>query len=78
MTHYCAEHNQPKLVLAAMENNKLTMDLASDSDVDVAKEMHIHSIAIQLEGADKMTQLWTSFAGGKKAMVVTIAFNRVK
>jgi hypothetical protein len=29
-----------------MENNKLTMDLASDSDVDVAKEMHIHSIAI--------------------------------
>jgi hypothetical protein len=28
--------------------------------------MHIHSIAIQFEGADKMTQLWTSFAGGKK------------
>ena len=46
VTHYWAEHNQPKLVLAAMENNKLTMDLASDSDVDVAKEMHIHSIAI--------------------------------
>ena len=78
MTHYWAEHNQPKLVLAGMNNNTLTMDLASDSDVDVAKEMHIHSIAIQFEGADKMTQLWTSFAGGKKAMVVTMVFNRVK
>ena len=78
MTHYCAEHNQPKLVLAAMENNKLTMDLASDSDIDVAKEMHIHSTSIQFEGHDKMTQRWTSFSGGKKAMVVTMAFNRVK
>ena len=48
-----------------MENNKLTMDLASDSDVDVANEKHIHATAIQFEGADKMTQTWTSFAGGK-------------
>ena len=64
MTHYCAEHNQPKLVLAAMENNKLTMDLASDSDVDVADEKHINATSIQFEGANKMTQTWTSFAGG--------------
>ena len=47
-----------------MENNKLTTDLASDSDVDVANEKHIHATAIQFEGADKMTQTWTSFAGG--------------
>ena len=78
MTHYCAEHNQPKLVLAKMDGNKLTMDLSSDSDIDVAREMHIHSIAIEFEGDDKMTQQWTSYADGKEGMVVTMAFNRVK
>lgn len=78
MTHYCAEHNQPKLVLAGMNNNTLTMDLASDSEIDVANEKHIHATAIQFEGADKMTQTWTSFAGGKQDMVVEMTFNRVK
>ncbi len=78
MTHYCAEHNQPKLVLAGMDNNKMTMDLSSDNEIDVANEKHIHSASIQFEGHDRMTQLWTSFADGKKAQVIKIAFNRVK
>ena len=78
MTHYCAEHNQPKLILQGMDNNKMTMDLSSDNEIDIASENHIHSAAIQFEGADKMTHVWTSFKGGKKDMVVKIAFNRMK
>ncbi len=78
MTHYCAEHNQPKLILTGMDNNKLMMDLSSDNDIDLAKETHIHSVSIQFEGNDKMTHMWTSHKGGKKDMVVKMAFNRAK
>jgi hypothetical protein len=78
MVHYCAEHNQPKLILSTMNDNKLSMDLASDSDIDTANESHINSVSVQFDGNDKMTQMWTSFKGGKKDMVVEMAFNRVK
>ena len=54
------------------------MDLTSDSEIDVANESHIHSAAIQFEGDDRMTHMWTSFKDGKKDMVVKISFNRTK
>ena len=76
MTHYCALANQPKLVLTELDNNKMSMDLSSDSDIDVAHEMHIHSFTFEFEGPDKMTQQWTSYAEGKKAQVVKVAFTR--
>jgi len=78
MTHYCAEHNQPKLVLTGMDNNKLMMDLSPDSDIDIANETHIHSVSIQFESNDKMSHMWTSHKEGKKDMVVKMAFNRLK
>ncbi len=78
MTHYCAEHNQPKLVMQGMDNNQSKTDLASSSEIDVAKENHIHSAAIQFEGDGRMTYMWASFKEGKKDMEVKIAFNRVK
>ena len=53
MTHYCAEHNQPKMALTNMVGNKLIMDLSKDSDIDVAKEAHIHSLAILFDGDEK-------------------------
>ncbi len=78
MTHYCAEHNQPKLILKEWDQKKLTMDFSSDSEIDVAKESHIHSAAIEFDGENRMTHNWTSFKDGKKAQVVKIVFNRVK
>jgi len=78
MTHYCAEHNQPKLTLTGIEENKLTMDLSKESDIDVARESHIHSAAILFDGNDKMTQQWVSFENGKQKQVVKIAYQRVR
>jgi len=77
MTHYCTEHNQPKLVLTGMDNNHLMMDLSSDSDIDTAHELHIRSVSFQFDGGDKMTQTWTSYKEGKKNMVVKMEFTRV-
>jgi len=78
MTHYCAEHNQPKMTLTDMAGNKLTMDLSQDSDIDVAREMHIHSATILFDGNDKMTQQWVSFDNGKKKQTVEIVYQRVR
>jgi hypothetical protein len=77
MTHYCAEHNQPKLVLQEMNNDQLTMDLVTDGEIDVASESHIHSASIKFEGNERMTHMWTSFKSGKKDMMVKISFNRI-
>ncbi len=78
MTHYCAEHNQPKLTLTGMADNKLTLDLSKDSDIDVARETHIHSATILFDGNDKMIQQWVSFENGKEKQVVEIAYQRVR
>ena len=78
MTHYCSEHNQPKLMLTSVEDGKLTMDLAKESDIDVAKESHIHGLTILFDGKDNMTQKWSSFEGGKEKMVVEIPYKRVQ
>ena len=77
MTHYCAEHNQPKLILSEWIDNKLAMDFAADNEIDVVHESHIHAAAIQFEGEDSMTHKWTSFKDGKQAQVVEIIFKRV-
>jgi hypothetical protein len=37
--HYSVVANKPKLVLMGMGENKMTMDLYSDSDIDVTHEM---------------------------------------
>ncbi len=78
MTHYCAEHNQPKMTLTGMADNRLTLDLSKDSDIDVARETHIHSFTILFDGDDKMTQQWVSFENGKEKQVVEIAYQRVR
>jgi hypothetical protein len=52
--------------------------LSKDSDIDVAREMHIHSATILFVGDNEMTQQWTSFEDGKKKQVVEIAYKRVQ
>lgn len=76
MVHYCAEHNQPKLALKSMDANQVTMELAPDSDIDVAKK-HIHIATIRFDGKEKMTQIWTAYENGKKGHVVEISYARV-
>jgi hypothetical protein len=66
MTHYCALANQSKLVLTELDNNEMSMDLSSDSDIYVAHEMHIHSFTVEFEGpaVDQLCGRQKS-AGGK-------------
>ncbi len=76
MVHYCAEHNQPKMVLTKMEGNRIELDLAPDSDLDAAHDNHMHSVAIEKTGPAQMTQHWTHFKEGEKKAVVTLVYKR--
>ena len=78
MVHYCAEHNQPKLILTSMKDNRLTMELSGDNDIDVANETHIHAATISFNGKDGMTQEWTSFEKGKMQKAIKIDYIRIK
>ncbi len=78
MTHYCMLGNQPKMALKSMENNQLWFTLSPDSDVDLAKERHMHAAAITFDGPTHMTQHWTEFKDGKMGKTATIVYSRVK
>jgi hypothetical protein len=78
MTHYCMLGNQPKMALQSMKMNELAFDLAKNTEIDTAKEDHMHSLTINFDGKDKIVQRWTRFDGGKKKEVVEFAFNRIK
>lgn len=77
MVHYCAEHNQPRMILKSMKANQLTMELSADSDIDVANEKHIHAATIMFNGKDAMTQEWTKFEKDQKPQVMQIHYKRI-
>lgn len=78
MTHYCMLGNQPKMALKSMENNQLSFTLSPDVDVDVAKERHMHALAITFDGPTHMTQHWTEFKDGEMGKPAKIVYTRVK
>lgn len=78
LTHYCMLHNRPKMALQSMKPSELTFDLVANTDINAAKDDHMHALAISFDGKDKIIQHWTRFDGGKKKGVVELAFNRVK
>jgi hypothetical protein len=77
MTHYCMLHNQPKMSLKNMKPNELVFDLSKASDINPAKDDHMHSLTITFDGKDKMVQHWTRFEDGKKKHDVEIAYKRI-
>ncbi|MEE2986167.1 MAG: hypothetical protein VX667_00030 [Nitrospinota bacterium] len=56
----------------------MTLSLSADNEIDGAREKHIHATTLEFDGNDRMTHWWTSFADGKKAQVVKIAYNRIR
>ncbi|QPJ61326.1 MAG: hypothetical protein G3M70_05235 [Candidatus Nitronauta litoralis] len=76
MVHSCAEYNQPKMVIKKNRGNRIEMDLVSNPDLDVVKDSHMHSFAIELNGPEQMTRDWINFEDGKKKMAVKLVYKR--
>jgi hypothetical protein len=81
LTHYCAAGNQPRMKLARASAGppyELVFDFTGGSNLDAAKDMHMHSAHIRLLDADRMESEWTSYQNGKAADVKTFAVTRRK
>ncbi len=68
MTHYCAMGNQPrmKLDLAASTADRLVFAFDGGTNLDPAKDGHVHSGTIEWRG-DQLHADWAVWAGGKEA-----------
>lgn len=69
LTHYCAMGNQPRMKLArkASREGELVFEFAGGTNLDPAKDGHIHSGKLRLVSPDALEAEWAFYAGGKRA-----------
>ena len=65
MTHYCAAQNQPRLRTKSVTGNVIAMEFDGGTNVDPAKDVHIHAVKIEILGPDEMRESWFGWKGGK-------------
>jgi hypothetical protein len=66
LTHYCAAGNQPRMKAAAGgPANKLDFQFAGGSNLDPAKDMHMHEATITFVDDDHIEWVWVGYQGGK-------------
>ena len=66
MTHYCAAGNQPKMKLdAKSKDNELKFAFAGGTNLDPAKDMHMHEGLITIIDDDHIQWSWVGYMDGK-------------
>ena len=78
MTHYCMLGNQPRMDLQAAEDGKMMFMFSEDNEVDPAKGMHMHSLAMSLVDKDNIVQRWTMFQEGEAQQSHDMHLTRVE
>ncbi len=77
-THYCAAHNQPRLVAEASADPKvLTFKFKDITNLSSPNDDHIRGLVITFTDADHHTQEWISQENGKETKF-SIPFTRKK
>lgn len=78
VTHYCAAGNQPvmKLDLSKLAEGEVAFDFVGGSNLDPAKDGHIHAGAFTTLEADHLESRWTSWYGGREAGVMSFRLER--
>jgi|SRR5262245_3771148 len=68
MTHYCALGNQPRMKLdAKSKDNELKFDFVGGTNLDPAKDMHMHEGLIKIVDDDTIEWSWSGYDKGKPA-----------
>jgi hypothetical protein len=66
MTHYCAAGNQPKMKLDPKgKDNELKFAFAGGTNLDPAKDMHMHEGSITLIDDNHIQWTWVGYMDGK-------------
>ena len=78
MTHYCAMKNQPRVKLDRAGSTRDSYSFVFDggSNLDPAKDMHMHSGRIRFEDGGVVKSEWDAYKGGKKAGTNTLVLKR--
>lgn len=65
LTHYCAAGNQPRMRATTTDGTSLVFEFDGGTNLDPAKDGHMHSGRIDFLGADRVKAQWTGWANGK-------------
>lgn len=65
LTHYCAAGNQPRMRATTTDGRTLAFDYDGGSNLDPAKDGHMHSGRIEFLGPDQVKAQWIGWEGGK-------------
>lgn len=79
LTHYCAAHNQPHMKAEkSADDSKLVFKFAGGSNIDPAKDGHMHDLTMTFIDANHIRSEWTYYADGKKGDTKTFELTRKK
>ena len=81
LTHYCAMGNQPRMRLVKASGTdpvELRFDFTGGSNIDPAKDMHMHAGTLTLRGGDRLEAEWAVYDEGKQAGANRFFLDRVK
>ena len=79
LTHYCAAGNQPRMKAEKSDDaNKLVFKFAGGTNMDPAKDGHMHDLTLTFVDADHIKAEWTYFEDGKKSDVTVFELKRKK
>jgi hypothetical protein len=69
VTHYCAAGNQPRMKLdrKGSKPDEYSFVFDGGTNLDPAKDMHIHSLRIKFLEGGKVESEWESYVDGKRA-----------
>jgi hypothetical protein len=78
LTHYCAGHNQPTMRLDRAHAGAADLPFAftGGTNLDPAKDAHIHNARLVFRDDGRVDSIWTSYAGGKEAGTLTFTLAR--
>jgi hypothetical protein len=69
LTHYCMEGNQPRMRARAPQGSRFDFAFDGGTNIDPAKDRHMHSATLELLGADEIRSEWTETALGAPVFV---------
>jgi len=79
MTHYCCVGNQPRFKGRIDEKTgELVLDFTGGTNLDPAKDGHIHGGRIRFKDKDNVASEWLYYVGGKKAETHALTLKRKK
>jgi hypothetical protein len=67
LAHYCASGNQPRMRATAPAADARVLDFAFEggSNLDAARDSHMHSARLELRGPDELVGEWQGWDGGR-------------